>query len=141
MRPERQKMKSKIKYFCLLHIVLLIFSITSIASKFASGADFLSVKFCLCYGIVFAGLGVYAICWQQVIKHMPLVTAYANKAVTVIWGIVFGYLLFDEAITIRKILGGVIVIAGVYLIVTADAMEEENQRISNASENTESEAE
>lgn len=114
----------KIKYFVLLHIVLLIFSLTSLASKFASGADFLSFKFIFWYGIVIVGLGIYAICWQQVIKHLPLVTAYANKAVTVIWGMIAGYFFFEEAFTVRKIIGAFVVIIGVYYIVTADAMEE-----------------
>lgn len=119
-------MKSQIKYYCLLHIVLLIFSLTSIASKLASGADFLSMKFILLYGAVIAGLFIYAICWQQVIKKLPLVTAYANKAVTIIWGLIFGYFLFDEKITISKVIGCIVVVVGVYFIVTADAMEEAN---------------
>lgn len=118
-------MKKKIKYYLLLHIVLLIFSATGIASKLASGAEFLSPKFILFYGLVILGLGVYAIFWQQVIKHLPLVTAYANKAVTVIWGMIFGLLFFEEKITIGKAIGAAIVIAGVYFIVTADAMDEE----------------
>lgn len=126
------RMKNNIKYYCLLHIVLLVFSITSIASKVASGADFLSAKFIICYGVVILGLGIYAICWQQVIKKLPLVTAYANKAVTVIWGMVFGYIFFGESLSVRKIVGCVIVVVGVYFIVTADAMDEQ--------ENTEGQA-
>lgn len=127
--------KSKIKYLVLLHIVLVVFSLTSVASKFASGADFLSWRFIVCYGLTLVGLFVYAVCWQQIIKHMPLISAYANKAVTVIWGIVWGYFLFDEKITIRKIIGAVIIIAGVYLIVTADAMEEMSASDNNKEEN------
>ena len=84
-------MKSKIRYFIFLHIVILIFAFTNIASKLASGADFLSLRFIVCYGLVVLGLGIYAIFWQQVIKHLPLITAYANKAVTVIWGMIFGF--------------------------------------------------
>lgn len=120
-------MKNKVKWFVLLHIVIAIFSLTNVASKLASGADFLSARFIVCYGLTLFGLFVYAICWQQVIKHMPLITAYANKAVTVIWGLVFGYVLFDEKLSLRIIIGAVIIIAGVYLIVTADAMEEEER--------------
>ena len=37
-----------------------------------------------------AALVAYAFGWQQVIKHLPLTTAYANKAVTVVWGILLG---------------------------------------------------
>lgn len=125
-------MKGKIRYFILLHIVLVIFASTSIASKLASGADFLSLKFLFFYGLVILGLGIYAIMWQQVIKHMPLITAYANKAVTVIWGIIFGYLIFDETITLRKIIGAIIIIAGVYFIVSADAEEESDEKQDDA---------
>ena len=81
----------------------------------AAGYDFLSVKFCLCYGGLILILGIYAICWQQIIKRIPLTLAYANKAVTVIWGMIWGVLFFGENITVTKVIGAVIVIAGVIL--------------------------
>ena len=46
-----------------------------------------------------------AIGWQQVIKRIPLTTAFANKAVTVVWGLVWGALFFREAVTPGKLLG------------------------------------
>ena len=60
-------------------------------------------------------LGIYAVIWQQVLKHLPLVFAYANKAVTVIWGLLWGYLIFSEEVTPNKVLGAVIVIAGIVM--------------------------
>ena len=65
-------------------------------------------------------LFVYAIVWQQLLKKLPLVTAYANKAVTVIWGIVWGYFFFNEGITIYKLIGAVVIVIGVYLVVSSD---------------------
>ena len=65
-------------------------------------------------------LGFYAIVWQQIIKHLPLNTAYANKAVTIIWGILWGFLFFDEQIKWNMIVGAVVVIIGVILVVMAD---------------------
>lgn len=65
-------------------------------------------------------LGVYAIAWQQIIKHIPLTTAFCNKAVGIVWGIMWGALIFKEAIKWNMILGAVIVIAGVIIVVTAD---------------------
>ena len=65
-------------------------------------------------------LMIYAFGWQKVIKHLPLTTAYANKAITVIWGIVFGILFFHERIGIKDIIGAVIIIAGVLLYVKSD---------------------
>ena len=62
--------------------------------------------------------------WQQVIKHLPLTTAYANKAVTVVWGILLGMAVFGEAVTPRQVVGAVIIIAGIVLFVRADNEEE-----------------
>ncbi|MCR5304458.1 MAG: transporter [Lachnospiraceae bacterium] len=104
----------------LLHMILMIYSLSSVVSKIAAGADFLSFRFCLCYGMVFLILGIYAVGWQQVIKKMPLTTAYANKAVTIIWGVVWGLLIFSETVSIKQIIGAVIVIAGVILFSTAE---------------------
>jgi len=46
---------------------------------------------------------------------MPLTTAYANKAVTVIWGCFWGIVLFHEQLSLQKVIGICIVIAGVIL--------------------------
>ncbi len=117
-------MGSKLKYMIILHMILAVYSLTAVASKFASGEPFLSFRFILYYGIVLFGLFVYAIAWQQIIKHMPLITAYANKGVTVIWGIIWGYFIFSEEITVRGIIGAAVIICGIVFIVTADAKEE-----------------
>jgi drug/metabolite transporter (DMT)-like permease len=71
--------------------------------------------------MVIFGLFVYALVWQQMLKRLPLVTAYANKAVTVVWGIIWGYVFFGEKVTVNKLIGAVIVIAGVVLVVASDA--------------------
>ena len=60
-------------------------------------------------------LGIYAIAWQQIIKRLPLTFAYANKAIGVIWGMFWGLVAFGESITPKKIIGAVIVIAGIVL--------------------------
>ncbi len=113
-------MKSAFKYMIILHILLGVYSLTGVASKFAAGEEFMSFKFILFYGLSLLGLFIYAFVWQQIIKHMPLITAYANKGVTVIWGILWGYFIFSEEITARKLIGAVLIVAGIVLIVTAD---------------------
>lgn len=86
----------------------------------ASQYPFLSLPFILFYGVVVFILFAYAIFWQQIIKKMPLVTAYANKAVTVIWGLIWGLLVFHESISFWNILGVVIIIIGIFFVVKAD---------------------
>ena len=81
-------MSKKIKVLIFLHTLLLMYSIAGICSKLAAGYDFLSLEFCLFYCVVLIILVLYALGWQQVIKRMPLNAAFANRAVTVLWGIV-----------------------------------------------------
>ena len=112
--------KDTIKWFAILHVIILIFSVNSICSKMASGYEFLSFKWIIFYGLVVCILGFYAIAWQQVLKHLPLITTYANKAATTIWGLIWGALIFGEHITVQKIIGAIVVIIGVYLVVSGD---------------------
>lgn len=101
-----------------LHIMLMIYSMSGICSKMASKQIFLSFQFCFYYGIVIFLLGFYAIGWQQVIKRLPLTTAFASKAITVVWGIVWGAVFFHESVTIGKLIGAIIVITGVVIYTT-----------------------
>mgnify|MGYP007069880546 CR=1 FL=1 len=112
--------KDTIKWFIILHMIILVYSISGICSKTAAGYDFLSPKWILFYGLVICILGFYAIAWQQVLKHLPLIATYANKAVTTLWGLVWGFVVFHEKITVLKVVGAAVVIAGVYLVVTGD---------------------
>ena len=114
------------RWLLVLHLILGIYAASSVCSKLAAGQPFLSVPFILLYGGMLAALVAYALGWQQVIKHLPLTTAYANKAVTVVWGILLGFLLFGEAVTHRQVLGAVLIIAGIVLFVRADKKEEED---------------
>lgn len=117
-------MKKKSVWLCILHIALLIYSAGGIFSKTAAQATFGSWKFFLLYGGVLGTLAVYAVIWQQVIKHLPLTTAFANKAVTVVWGMILGFLVFKETVSIRQIVAAMIIIAGIVLYVWADRSEQ-----------------
>lgn len=117
--------KQKIKVLFLLHIMLMIYSMSGICSKMAAKQEFLSFSFCFYYGMIILLLGFYAIGWQQIIKRLPLTTAFANKAVTVVWGLVWGFVFFQEPITVKKVLGAVLVIAGVVIYAKADGEKDE----------------
>ena len=111
-------MNKNTKTILALNILLIFFSLGGIFSKLASKQSFLSLKFILCYGSLLFIMFVYAIGWQQIIKRLPLTMAYANRAVTIVWGIIWGLLFFNEKLNVGKIIGAVIVIAGVLLYVT-----------------------
>ena len=119
----------RVKGFVLLHIALLIYSTSGLFSKNASRHPFGSLPFILFYAGMIAVLGIYAILWQQVIKRMNVTTAYANKAVTVVWGVVLGILFFGEKISLRQVVACGVIILGTVLYVRADrAQEEEGSR-------------
>lgn len=118
-------MGSKAKTYLALHAMLVLFSFSGICGKLAAQYDFLSFGFIACYAGMICVLGIYAIGWQQVIKRLPLTLAYANRAVTVVWGIVWGVLLFNEPLNPFKIVGALVVLAGVALFAYADAEDSE----------------
>ena len=91
-----------------------------IASKTAAQHPMMSPQFLFFYGIVLFGLVVYALFWQQILKVLPVTMAYVNKAVTIIWGMLWGSLFFGESITWNKILGAAIIICGVYFVISSE---------------------
>lgn len=113
-----KKDKPRLKDFVLLHALLVFYSVGAIFSKMAALQPMFSLKFILYYGIVLFNLACYALFWQQILKKIPLTVAYANKAVTIVWGLIWGLLFFGETITIGKVLGCLLIIAGVLIVVT-----------------------
>lgn len=111
------------KVFLALHLLLLLFAGTTVLSKLAAGEEFLSLRFCLYFGGEFVLLGLYALGWQQILKRLPLTVAYTNKAVTLVWSMVFGVLLFHETVSVKQLVGCALAVAGVVLFVRADAEE------------------
>ncbi len=123
METDKENSKNRnVKFgdLIFLHLVLLIYTFGSIFSKNAASYDFLSLGFCVFYGLVLIVSVIYAFLWQKVLKRLPLIMAYANKAITVIWGLVWGLLFFKEDISICNGIGAIIIIFGVYLVVTGE---------------------
>ena len=108
--------KIKWKDILMLQAVFLIYSIYSVVAKFASMKEKFSMEFILIFGVGVCILGVYALVWQQVIKRFELSIAYANKAITLVWAIVWGLLLFKEELTPGKIAGIILVMIGIFVL-------------------------
>ena len=98
---QKIKNKAKIKEIFIPQIVIAIYTLSTVFAKFASGQEFLSFKFILYYGIEMLILGVYAIIWQQLIKKFDISVAYANKAMGLLWSIIWAILIFNDTITIK----------------------------------------
>ena len=110
----------KWQVYALLHVIIALYSIAGICMKKASGVPIASLAFFAWYAGVLFLLFVYAIVWQQVLKRLTLTTAFANRGVTLVWGMLWGALLFAESISIWMILGAAIVFVGIILVVSSD---------------------
>ncbi len=114
-------MASRLKTYFVLHLLLMVYSCSGIMSKLAAGVDMFSLMFFVYYGAMLAILGIYALGWQQILKRMALTTAYSNRAICIVWGIIWGFVFFAEPITLQKIIGAIFIVAGVVLFSYADA--------------------
>jgi multidrug transporter EmrE-like cation transporter len=47
---------------------------------------------------------------------MPLSTVFSNKGVAVIFGIVWGTVIFDEQLTIQKVIATALIVSGIVVI-------------------------
>ena len=125
---KNKGMSSRVKALVGLHLLLLLFSMSAIFSKAAAGAEFMSLEFIALYGATLFLLFIYALGWQQVIKRLPLTVAFANKAVAIIWGIIWGVLFFGEQVSIMSACGAALVILGVIMFSIADGKEQTAQQ-------------
>ena len=119
-KMEKTNKKPNIKQIIFLHISILIFSTTGIFSKMAANNINENGIFNI-WTFVFAGLMlfncvIYALFWQQNLKHFEVNVAYAHRSVYNIWSLLWAFLIFSETITVGNIVGTIFIIAGVLVI-------------------------
>lgn len=105
-----------IKNYLFLHISFLVYSFVGLTSKITSGKTFLSSEFFLYALLVFGILAVYALLWQKALKAFPLVKAYSNKGVVIVWNLLWATLFMGEHITIENMIGSAIIIVGIVMV-------------------------
>lgn len=115
-------MKKKIKFkdILILQLAVVLFSAASVISKIASGQEFLSLQFIVFMGIEVCVLGLYAVLWQQLLKRFDLSIAYANKAMVLLWYMVWAMLIFKEKLGPKNYIGVLLVIVGILCINTPE---------------------
>ena len=104
------------KLILALQLVVMLYTLSSVAAKMASGQAFLSLPFIVYYGVEILILGFYAIAWQQIIKRCDLSVAYANHSMAILWSLVWTVIFFHEALTVKNIIGVLIVFAGTMIV-------------------------
>lgn len=117
-------MKSKAPVFLLMHAGFIFYSLYTILGKYAAKYEFMSFNFCLMYCIMIFILGVYAILWQQVLKHIDISIAFSNKSITIVWAMIWGLIFFNEKTSIRQIAGALVIGCGIFILMTGGRKED-----------------
>lgn len=103
------------KWLTGLLLVFLVYSSANIFMKLSSSGDnfVVTLFFLVC---AFGILGIYAILWQQILKHISLTTAFMFKSITVLYGMLFAAMLFKEHITTNNMVGALMIITGIIIL-------------------------
>lgn len=113
------KQLSPHRTFLFLILVNVIYACTSIFTKMASCQEIMSWQWASWIIGAVGVMGVYALCWQQVLKRTELSTAYMFKGTSLIFVLIISALLFGEVITLNNVIGSAIIIAGIILYAKA----------------------
>ena len=119
--------KKSIAAILQLQGAVIVYSLSTVSAKFASEYPMLTLGWIGFFALEFVVLAIYAVIWQQVIKKFQLSIAYSNKAVTLMWSMLWNFVIFSEKITPGMVIGVLIVIAGV--IVMNSSSEEEAESV------------
>lgn len=110
----------KLKNYLLLHLNILLFSFTGVFSKAASVQfnehGLKGIWLYVFVMLMFLNCFIYALAWQKVIKRFDLNVAYANKTVYLIWSQIWAVLIFGENLSVRNIIGLLVVFIGVMVV-------------------------
>lgn len=118
--PSEGLKRAKLQTYLMLHGILFLYSLGAVCSKIASSFPFLSLGYIAWYCGLLCVLVVYAFVWQQVLRRLPLITAFANKGITIIWGLLWGAVFFGETISLTMLLGAALVFIGILLVVSSN---------------------
>lgn len=123
------KRKVVLKDIFLLQLAVGIYSINTVVGGFVGNSlnengVFSATTIGLLFLEVFV-LGVYAVLWQQLIGRFQLSIAYANKAMTLLWSLMWSIILFHEDVTAFKVIGVVMVMAGTVILNTDPSASED----------------
>lgn len=120
------KQKISLKNILVLQMVVIVYTLSSVVAKLATGKEVFSFSFFLFYGLEIAILGIYAILWQQMIKKFDLSVAYANRAMAILWSALWAVVLFHESLGVKQLIGIAFVILGTVIINSEPESESKN---------------
>ena len=116
MEKKKRKRNVRLKDILVLQAVIVLYTFSSVAAKLASGQEPFSAPCLLFYLAELTILGVYALLWQQLIRKFELSVAYANRAMALLWSLLWAVVLFHDRVTVKNGIGAVLVIVGTVIV-------------------------
>ena len=110
----------KVKYYLFLFIGVFVYSIATIFLKFASNKSFLTKEYIFNILMALLFLGIYAIIWQQILKHIQLSVALSFKPVALILNLFWSIYIFNESYDVKVFIGILLIICGIFIMVRND---------------------
>lgn len=111
---------AKFKDFMKIQIANIIFSFASVVTKFVSVVwqeqGILNVKFVSGVSLYVVLLGIYAVFWQKIMKKTDLSSAYLCKGMVIFWSLLWAYLLLNESITVKNLIGTILIFVGTTVV-------------------------
>lgn len=108
------------KHYILLHLNILIFSVTGIFSKFVAESinkyGIFHINTFIFFTLMLLNCAFYALFWQQNLKHFEVNVAYSHRAVYNIWSLLWAVLIFSEQLTLGNVLGTMMIICGILVM-------------------------
>lgn len=119
-RVAKSRLKNEKRYFAkivfLFQGAVILYSLAGAIGKCASREAAFSARFLLLFIVEITVLVIYAFIWQQLIKRADLSVAYANRATTIFWSGLWATVFFHERLTIKNIMGILIIFIGVWVV-------------------------
>ena len=100
----------------ILQAAVVIYTTSGIFAKLADRFDVMSFRWLLMLFLELCALGTYAIVWQQIIKHFDLSLAYANRATSVFWAMIWARFIFQEGVTLKNLIGVAVIFTGIMVV-------------------------
>lgn len=111
-------MSKTLQYIALL-LVYFFYACLALVMKYTGLQSPLTIQWWLGFAGLVAGLGLYAIAWQQILKRVDLGVAYMFKGASLVFIMLLLYLVYGEPVTPVKLAGTAIIVAGIALYAKA----------------------
>ena len=103
------------KWFIILQLSILLDALSGVASKLARNYADNRLAYVFFIGMVFVLMGLFAVIWQQILKHTTLTFATTFRPFRAVYTLLLSALIFSERITWRNALGVAIIMAGIWI--------------------------